>query len=76
MNHFLIAMLKLSFLAFVVLGVFTLAVGVVLALFPAVLVRLLRWSLVAGLWVGGATLLGGGLYGSIIAVKLHLQGRQ
>ena len=76
MNHFLNAMLKSSFLVFAVLGVSALGVGVMLALFPEVLLRILRWCAAAALLVGGAVLFCGGLYGSISAIKLNQQEKQ
>ena len=73
MNRFVNAMIKLSFPVAAALGVSALGAGVILGLFPEVLLQVLRWCAAAAFLVGGAVLFCGGLYGSIIAVKLHLK---
>ena len=67
MNDFFAAMLKAAFLILGLLGVFALSLGVVLFLYPNVLIQLLRWGSVVTLVLGGAVLAGTSFFGYITA---------
>lgn len=72
MNEFLTALVKVSFLMLAVLGVLTLALGVVLYLYPGVLFQILRWGSVGALVIGGLILAAGALYGYMMVKKSAL----
>ena len=72
MNKFLMTTLKASFLILALLGVLVLSLGVVLFLYPNVLIQLLRCGSILTLVVGGAVLMVSTLYGYVMVRRIVL----